>query len=93
MCCGNRVATDGKCEWSIDKDYARNVLILGFDNSASYHVDNLKISFLVLGEGDTFGIIGSSGGQEKDLVLILPNQTQSFARVYIIMLTIVICCK
>ena len=91
MCSGYGVATDGKGEWSIDKGYARNVLILVLDNSASYHVDNLKINFLVLGEGDTFGIIGSSGAQKKDLVLILANQTQNFARVYIIMLIIVTC--
>ena len=65
MCSGYGVATDGKGEWSIDKGYARNVLILVLDNSASYHVDNLKINFLVLGEGDTFGIIGSSGAQKK----------------------------
>ena len=35
------------------------------DNSLSSHTDNLKDDFLILGEGDTFGINGSSGALEK----------------------------
>ena len=45
----------------------------------------------MLAEGDTFGINGSFGVPEKNLVLILVKQTQNFASVYIIMLIIVIC--
>ena len=35
--------------------------IFGVDNSSSSHADNLQNSFLVLGEGDNFGINRSFG--------------------------------
>ena len=47
--------------WSFSNDPARNVLIFGDDNSSSSHYDNCKNSFLVLGEGLSFGINGSFG--------------------------------
>ena len=40
-------------------------LILGVDNSSSFHSDNRKINFLILGKGPTFGINGSLGSPEK----------------------------
>ena len=43
----------------------RNVVIFGIDNSSSSHTDNLRNGFLILGEGDTFGINGSLGAPEK----------------------------
>ena len=46
--------------------------------------------FLILGEGDTFGINGNFGAAGISLVLILVKQTQNFAAVYITMLIIVI---
>ena len=58
---GYRIAFDGKCEWSFANGYARNVIIFGVDNSSSSHADNLKNNFLILGEGDTFGINGIFG--------------------------------
>ena len=39
-------------------------MTFGVDNSSSSHIDNLKSDFLVLGEGDTFGINGSYGAPE-----------------------------
>ena len=48
-------------EWSFGNDYTRNVIIFGVDNSSSSHADNLKNNFLILGEGDTFGINGIFG--------------------------------
>ena len=62
---GDGIAFDGKVEWSFGKDYARNVLMFVVDNSSSSHADNLKNNFLVLGEGNTFGINGSFGAPEK----------------------------
>ena len=62
-----------------------------FDNSSSSHTDNCKNDFLVLGEGDTFGINGSFGAPEKKLVLTLLKQRQNFVRVYITTVIIVIC--
>ena len=71
MYSGYEIGFDGKGEWSFGNDYARNGLIFGVDNSSSSHTDNLKNNFLVLREGDTFGINGIFGAPEKNLVLIL----------------------
>ena len=62
---GYGIAFNGKVEWYFDNDYARNVIIFGVDNSSSSHADNLRNDFLILGEGDTFGINGSFGAPEK----------------------------
>ena len=55
------IAFDGKDTWSFGNDYAKTVIIFGVDNSSSSHADNRKNNFLVLGEGDAFGINGSFG--------------------------------
>ena len=34
-----------KAQWSFNDDFARDVIILGVDNSSSAHTDNLKIIF------------------------------------------------
>ena len=52
--------------WSFYNDTARNVIIVGVDNSSSSHADKLNNNFLVLGEGPTFGINGSFGPPEKN---------------------------
>ena len=71
------IAFDGKGEWSFGNDFAENAIILGVENRSSSHSDNLKNDFLILGEGDTFGINGSFGGPEKKLILILVKQRQN----------------
>ena len=48
-------------------------------NKPSSHIDNRKNNFLVLGEGDTFGINGGLGEPKKRKVLILVKQRQNFA--------------
>ena len=53
------VTNAGSC--SFYNDTARNVIIVGVDNSSSSHADKLNNNFLVLGEGPTFGINGSFG--------------------------------
>ena len=37
---GREIAFDGKCLWSFGSAFARNVEILGVDNSLSSHTDN-----------------------------------------------------
>ena len=44
---------------------ARDIIILGGDNSLSSDTDNLKNDFLLLGQGPTCGINGSFGILEK----------------------------
>ena len=56
MYSGYRIAFDGKDSWSFRDDFSRNVIIFGVDNSSSSHTDNLKNDFIILGDGDTFGI-------------------------------------
>ena len=51
--------------WSFDSDTARNVIILGVDNSSSSHADNRKSNFLISGKCRSIGINGSFGLPEK----------------------------
>ena len=50
------IAFDGKGEWGLGNDYAWNVIIFGVANGLSSHFDNRKNNFLILDEGNTFGI-------------------------------------
>ena len=65
--------------WSFDKEYARNVVIFVVDHSSSSHTDNRQNDFLVLVEGPTYVINDSPGTAEKNLVLTLVKQIQTFA--------------
>ena len=49
----------------MDSDTARNVIIFVFDNCSFFPADNHENSFLVLGEGPTFGINGSFCSPEE----------------------------
>ena len=62
---GYGIALDGKGEWNFGNDSAGDVIIFGVDNRSSSHTDNHKNNFLVLGQGDTFGINGSFCAPEK----------------------------
>ena len=42
---GQGVEFDGECQWSFGNEFARNVVISGFDNSSSSHTDNQKNNF------------------------------------------------
>ena len=57
--------------WSFNNDFARNVVIFGVDNGSSSHSDNRKNNFLILHEGQTYGINGSSGSPEKMFSIML----------------------
>ena len=78
MYSGYGISSDGKGSWSFNVDFARNATIFRVDNSSSSDTDNLKNDFLILGEGDTFGINGSFGASEKKLIIILVKQRQNF---------------
>ena len=56
----------------------RMLLFFGFDNSSSYHADNRKNNFLVLGEGDTFGDNGSFGAPGKKFSIIFRKAKTKF---------------
>ena len=44
---------------SFDNNFAKNIILLGVNNSSSSHSENWKNNFLVLGEVPTYGIDGS----------------------------------
>ena len=56
MYCAYTITFDKKGGWNFDDDFVRNVIIFGVDISSSTNSDNPKNKFLVLREGDTFGI-------------------------------------
>ena len=85
------IAFDGEGSWIFDNGYARNVIMFGVDNSSSPHIDNPKTNFLVLCKESSEGINGSVGTAEKDSVLFLVKQIQSFVQVYITMVMRVTC--
>ena len=60
---GYRIAFDSASSWSFNNGTARNVITFGVDNSSSFHDDNRKNNFLVLGEDPTFRITGNFGSQ------------------------------
>ena len=72
------ITFDNGGSWSFHSGTTKNVIIFGVDNSSSSHVDNRKNNFLTLGLGPAFRINGSFSSPEKNLVLILLKQTQSF---------------
>ena len=78
MYSGYQTAFDGESEWYFSNNFAWNIVVFGVDNSSSSHTDNRKNDFLVLDEGDTFGINGNFGTSEKLFSITLVNQRQNF---------------
>ena len=62
---GYRTTIDSAGSWSFDNDFSRNAIIFGADNSSSSKSDNCKNTFLILGEGPTYGINGRFGSPKK----------------------------
>ena len=56
---------DSAGSWSVDNDFARNVIISDVGNSSSSHTDNCKNYFLILDESSTYSINGSFELSEK----------------------------
>ena len=48
--------------------FARSVVIFGVDNSSSYHTNNWKLNFLILGQRPTDGVneITGAAGESFD---------------------------
>ena len=65
VCSGLEIAFDAKGEWNFGNESAGNVVIFSVDNSSWSNADNWKNDFLVLDEGDTFGINGNICTQER----------------------------
>ena len=87
---GYGVVLDGLGSGSFGNDFARNVIVFCVDNS-SPSLSDCKNIFLVLREGATDSINGSSGVTVKNLILLLIKQRQDIAWVGIVLIIIVIC--
>ena len=69
---------DSAGSWSVDNDFARNVIISGVGNSSSSHTDNCKNYFLILDESSTYGINGSFGLSEKKVSINFNKASTKF---------------
>ena len=47
------IAFDGLGSWFFGKEFARNAITFGVNNSSSSHTDNCKNNFVVLSDGPT----------------------------------------
>ena len=63
---------------NLDNDFAGNIIIFGVVNSSSSHSDNRKNNFLLLGEGPTYGINGSSRSPEKKISINFAKTSTHF---------------
>ena len=55
----------GASSCSFGNYLARNVIIFGVDNNSSFHTDNHKNDFLVLGKGPSNNVSDSGGIAQK----------------------------
>ena len=72
------IAFDGKGSLIFNDKFVRNVIIFEVDNNSSSHTDNLKNDFLILGEGETFGINGSFSAPKKNFNITFSNGKTKF---------------
>ena len=75
---GYGITFDSAGSWSFDNDFARNVINFGVDNSSSFHSDNRKNNFLILGEGPTYGNNGSLGSPGKKIIINFTKANTKF---------------
>ena len=55
--------------WSFHNDDAINNIIFDVDNSSSYHANNRKNNFVMVGGGSNFAINRSFGSPEKNFII------------------------
>ena len=64
---GHGIGFDRKETFPIRNGFSRNCIIFGVDMSTSVHVDNNKKDILILGEGPTQGLDGTTPIAEKEV--------------------------
>ena len=88
------IAFNRAASWIVSNVFARNVIIVGVDNSLPSHTSNPRNNFSVKGAEPTDEINSSPSFAEcriKSLMLILVKKIQNLAWVYITIMIIVIC--
>ena len=68
---GYGIEFDRKGKFSVGNEFGGNCIIFGVDMSSSVHDDNKKKDILILGEGPTQGLDGTTLTEEKNIQLIL----------------------
>ena len=60
-CSGYGIGVDSRSEVSLpDGCMSKDAIIFGVDMSSSVHIDNKKIYFLILGKGETQGLVNTT---------------------------------
>ena len=62
---GYGIGFDGKGKFSVGNRFSKDVIIFGVHMSSSVHIDNKKKDILILGEGITQGLDGTTLTAEK----------------------------
>ena len=65
MYTGYETVFDNEGSWSFGNEFAGNVVSFSIDNTSSYHTDNGRNNFLVLGEGSIDDINSSIRAAEN----------------------------
>ena len=68
---GYGIGFDGKGKLSVGNGFGRNCIIFGVNMSSSILVDNKKKDILILGEGPTQGLDGTTLTAEENIQLSL----------------------
>ena len=72
------IAFDEEGRWNFYNELVRNVVIFGVDNSSLSRTYNRKNNFLVLGEGLTQGVNGSTDAAEKNISINFSKANAKF---------------
>ena len=72
------IGFDRKGEFSLGNGFGKNCIIFGVDMSSSVHVDNKKKDILILGEGPTQGLDGTTLTAEKKYSINFTENNKKF---------------
>ena len=72
------IGFDRKGEFSLGNGFGKNCIIFGVDMSSSVHVDNKKKDILILGEGPTQGVDGTTLTAEKKYSINFTENNKKF---------------
>ena len=75
---GYGIGFDKKEDFSFGNGFGRNCIIFGVDMTSSVHVDNKKNDILVLGEGTTQGLDGTTLTAEKKYSINFTENNKTF---------------
>ena len=75
---GYGIGFDGKGKFSVGNGFDRNCIIIGIDMSSSEHVDNKKKDILILGDGPTQGLDGTTLTAETMYSISFTEKNKNF---------------